>query len=157
MTLLRVVSLVCLSLWFGGLVTLFLSVSAVFAAFADRATAGTAAAAMFARFEVFQMVVGGLLAASSIAVWAITRSKLRLIFLCCVILAGVLAVVSHFGVSARLQAMREARETQSQEFKRLHGVSMMVYVSQTGLLGIGAVVVAVASGQRTRKAANHKG
>ena len=148
MAILRIVSLLTLCLWLGGLVTLFLAVSAVFGVFADRATAGTAAAAIFARFEVYQLVLSVILTGCAAAVWVITRSRLRLAFLICVVLAGVLGAASHFGVSARLEHMRREQLTATAEFRRLHGMSMMVYVSQIAVLAAGAIVVAVASGRR---------
>ncbi len=153
MAVLRIVSLLTLSLWLGGLVTLFMSVSAVFGAFPDRATAGTAAAAMFARFEVYQLVLAAILTACAVAVWVITRSRLRAAFLVCVVLAGLLGAVSHFGISARLNVMRDEQRTATPEFRRLHGMSMLVYVSQTAVLTVGAVVVAVASGRPAQRAA----
>jgi uncharacterized membrane protein len=152
MVILRIISLLTLSLWLGGLVTLFMSVSAVFGAFTERATAGTAAAAMFARFEVYQLILAAVLTACAGAVWAITRSRMRLAFLVCVVLAGLLGAVSHFSISARLNTMRDQQLTATPEFKRLHGMSMLVYVSQTAVLAVGAVVVAVASGRPTQSA-----
>lgn len=151
MPVVRVVTLLALCLWLGGLVMLFIAVSTIFNHFApDRAAAGQVAAAIFNRVEPVQLVLAGVLVAASLFVWWRTKHFLRGLFAGFVLLAAVLAVAGHFGVSARLEDLREAGMTTSPEFRRLHGISMLLYVSQTASLFIGAVCVALASGANAR-------
>ena len=138
-------------LWFGGIVMVFLAVTSVFRTFApDRALAGTAAAGVFRRFEGYQLVLAAVAVVASIAWRAADRSargrKTALVAL--LLLAAGAALVSTFVVSRRIEALRQSRQTDTPEFRRLHGTSMMVYTAEAAVLLAAGLVLPSALNQR---------
>ena len=136
-------------LWFGGIITLFLAVTSLFATFApDKSLAGTAAAGIFRRFEFYQLLLAAVAVAAA-AVWRASsspragRATLLLVLLA---LAAGEALTSTLVVSSRIERLREARLTDTPQFRRLHGVSMTVYASEAGLLAVAGLVLPGALG-----------
>ena len=146
--LLPIVLTLAWALWFGGLITLFLSVTSVFATFApDRSLAGTAAAGIFQRFEVYQLVLAAI-AVTAAAVWRASsagpgRGTLLLVLLA---LAAGTALTSTLLVSSRIDDLRKSRLTDTPQFRRLHGISMTVYTAEAALLGMAGLVLPGALG-----------
>ena len=139
-------------LWFGGVLTLFLAVTSLFDTFApDRALAGTAAAGVFRRFEFYQLVLAAA-AVVAAAVWRLSAPaapRRRTVLLVLLALAAGTAVTSAFAVSRRIEMLRGQKQTNTLEFRRLHGVSMALYTAEAVvLLGAGVVLPgALRSGQ----------
>ena len=139
--LLPVVLTLAWGLWFGGIITLFLAVTSLFDTFApDRALAGTAAAGVFHRFEFYQLVLAAVAVAAAAGLRA-TRPPVpgrRTLLLVLLALAAGTALVSTLLVSSRIHRLREARMTDTPQFRRLHGMSMTVYLAESlFLLGAG--------------------
>ena len=138
--LLSVVLTLAWGLWFGGLVTLFIAVTSLFNTFApDRSLAGTAAAGVFRRFELYQFALAAVAVIAAVALRAAagggtTAGRRRTVVLSTVVLAAGLSLVSTFVVTARIDVMRRARQTETPEFARLHGISMTVYLAEAVLL-----------------------
>ncbi len=142
---LSLVTLLAWGLWFGGLMTLFLAVQTIFGRFSpDRQTAGTAAAGVFGAFERYQLLLAGV-AIIGCAAWRLVQRS-NLVSLVCglMLLAAMGALTSTMGISPRIEAMREAHQTDTPEFRKLHGQSMMVYASQAGILGLAGIVLPLA-------------
>lgn len=132
------------ALWFGGLVTLFLAVAAIFKALPERALAGQAAANVFHWFERYQLGLAALALIAALG-WrlmkpAASRTLLFLLFA----LATVGAVTNTAVITPKIQAMRVQRETDTEQFKKLHGQSSMVYVGQTLVLALAGLALPAA-------------
>lgn len=141
-SLLKCLLLLSWALWLGGLVGVLVSVTTIFAAFGDdRTGAGNVAAQVFARFEPLALIAAGVAVASAIGLFALARSISRTTLLVVLLLATAGAAGSRFVISPRIDAMREAKQTKTDDFKRLHGTSMMLYVSVTGLLAVAGLVI----------------
>jgi hypothetical protein len=138
-------------LWFGAIVMVFVTVSALFATFADqRPIAGIAAAGVFRRFEVLQLsaAVLGLIGAAG---WRFTggRSRARTAVLALLVTSTVGACVSRFALTPRIDDLRLAGKSGSDEFKKLHGISSSVYSTQAVLLlAAGLILPAAVAGRR---------
>ena len=123
-------------LWFGGLITLFMAVTALFDTFRGRQTiAGTGAAAIFGRFELFQLALAAIMLLATLA-WRMHcgPSKLKVMMLALVSVATVLAMIETAVVARKIDALRGQGETQSPAFKRMHGTSMALYSGETLML-----------------------
>jgi predicted membrane channel-forming protein YqfA (hemolysin III family) len=120
------------SLWFGGIVMLFLSVNSLFRTFAgDRPTAGLGATGIFQRFEIYQLILAAVAILATV-LWrmrACSRAKRWLLML--LLAAAVMGVAITALVTPRIEAMRIAGTTQTLDFARLHGVSMLLYLIET--------------------------
>ncbi|MFT3788648.1 MAG: hypothetical protein QM770_21155 [Tepidisphaeraceae bacterium] len=55
-------------------------------------------------------------------------------------------------ISSKINAMREAHQTQTDEFKKTHGLSNVIYLGQTALVLIAGVVNTLSIRPRTTRA-----
>lgn len=144
---LTIIFCAALTLWLGGLVALFIFVQAMFNA--NRNVAVEAAPMLFNVFEKYQLILFAIAMVSVIA-WRliIGCSTAKRWIIVMVILAGSLAIVQTAFVSSRMTAIRDAGQSGDgefrAEFRRLHGYSMILYVSQTALLVIAACLLPTA-------------
>jgi hypothetical protein len=126
--------LVCIAwgLWFGGLGALFLFATRLFAE--DREVALKAAPILFLSFERYQL----LLAAAALlgaVVWRILTGSIRAtVIFSLLALATVPAALSPMLITSRMEALRTQGQSSSPEFKKLHGISMIVYSGETLIL-----------------------
>ncbi len=130
------------SLWLGGLVVMFISVHSLFITFAsDHSIAGLAASGIFWRFNRYQLVLAAIALIGSFA-WRIAsgRSAVTGLFFCFG-LASFAAIVVAGIITPHLEAMRIARETHTLRFVRLHGISMLLYLSEVICLLIGGLML----------------
>jgi hypothetical protein len=129
------------ALWLGGLATLFIAVTSLFATFdADHTLAGLAASGIFARFNRYQLLLAAVSLIGSF-VWRITskRSGVTGLFFCFGLAAFAAIVVAGI-ITPHLEAMRLAQKTHTPEFGRLHGISMMLYFFEmVSLVGSGVL------------------
>jgi hypothetical protein len=132
-------------LWCGGIVMVFIAVTSIFSTFApDRTVAGTAAAGVFRRFETYQLVLAAVAVVSAALLWRKSDrpgAGARAGLLALLVLAGVLALASTFAVSRRIHALRIQGLTQTDEFRRLHGISMAVYATEAVVLLVAGVML----------------
>lgn len=124
--LLPIVTTLIWALWFGGMITLFISVQVLFKT--DRTLAVQAAPLLFGAFGKYQIALGILAVAASIA--ARFRPWIAGLFL----VATILAIVHLLAVETPMELLRADGLSGTDRFKKLHGVSMMIYVSQAALL-----------------------
>src|SRR5438270_4993666 len=122
-------------LWFGGLVMLFIAVQTLFNTFADRRPlAGEAASAIFRVFNYYHLALAAAALLLTFFWWLAGRSgrKMTVFFLL------ALATVAAAGVSGmlapKLEHLRIQGLTQTTDFRRLHGLSMGVYLIETILV-----------------------
>lgn len=132
--------LVCVAwgLWFGGLGALFLFVTDLFTH--DRPTALQAAPEMFLVWERYQLVIAAAALVGAVG-WRILAGSVRTtVIFSLLAIATVPAALSPILVTSRLERLREQGQSSSAEFRKLHGISMMVYTGETLLL-LGAGVM----------------
>lgn len=122
-------------LWFGSIVMVFVAVTSLFSTFADQRTvAGTAAAGVFRRFEVLQLVAGGVTLLAAIILRSRARTRRPAVLPALVILSILVALTSAFVITPRIDKLRRADSSTSEQFKTLHGVSSSLYSAQAALL-----------------------
>ena len=116
-------------LWFGGLIALFFTVMLLFSV--DKTLAVQVGPRVFPAFEKLQLVLAGLLLASCFGMRVLTKSGFWTVVLAVVIVAAIPAIVSPLFVTPRLVAIWGDHESYKEEFKKLHGYSMMLYSTST--------------------------
>lgn len=119
------------SLWLGGLVGVLLAVTTIFAALdPDKHAAGAIAAQVFANADklVFILAAFALLSCAGLLLQSPTKSRQTVFAL--LILAALLATGSATVISPKINAMRKAATTESPEFKKLHGLSMLLALTE---------------------------
>jgi len=127
-------SLVCIAwaLWFGGLGALFLFATRLFQE--DRPTALKAAPVLFLSFERYQLLLAAA-ALVGVVAWRVLGGSIRVTVLFCLIAAAsVPAALSPMLITSRMEQLRARGESSSPQFKKLHGISMMVYSGETLIL-----------------------
>ena len=129
----RTITLITWGLWFGGLVTLFISVVTLFRF--DHAMAAQAAPQLFHVFERYQLVLAAVAMVSAIAG---RRVGLGILFA----LASAGALVSPLVLTPRILEMQRQGLTHTDAFARLHGQSMMVYTADAALLLVVGLILA---------------
>jgi ABC-type multidrug transport system fused ATPase/permease subunit len=131
-----VVLVVGWALWFGGIVTLLVGVSAIFNEYGagQRQAAGRATAAMFRALGMWELAF----AAAALVGAAIVRLKwpstTRTVLFVLLAMSAALAAYTTGVVTPKIEAMRVAQETQSDAFKKLHGRSMGLFAGRTLML-----------------------
>jgi Domain of unknown function (DUF4149) len=126
--------LVCVSwgLWFGGLGALFLFAARLFNQ--DRETALKAAPILFLIFERYQLLLAAA-ALVGVVCWRISGGGVRVTFLFSLLAAAALpAALSPILVTSRMEQLRAQGQSSSEQFKKLHGISMIIYSGQTLIL-----------------------
>ena len=140
---LQIIVVIALSLWLGGLVALFLFVSALFRN--DRTVALSAAPILFKVFSNYQIIVG-LIAINALIFWrARVRSKsigaIAILVIASLATAGFVAIK----VIPEMEVIRLSGQSgTSPRFKMLHGVSMILYVVQMIALLLAAMLLPAA-------------
>jgi hypothetical protein len=133
--------LVCVAwgLWFGGLGALFLFVADLFAK--DRPTALNAAPEMFLVWERYQLVIAAAGLVGAVA-WRVLSGSVRVsVIFSLLAVAAVPAALGPIFVTSRMERLREEGLASGEEFKKLHGISMMVYSGEVlVLLGAGVAL-----------------
>jgi len=127
-------SLVCIAwaLWLGGLGALFLFVTDLFAN--DRPTALKAAPQMFLVFERYQILLAAAALMGAVA-WRVLAGSIRVTVLFFLLAAATVpAALGPMLVTSRMEQLRQQGQSASPEFRKLHGISMIVYSGQTLIL-----------------------
>jgi hypothetical protein len=122
--------LVCIAwaLWFGGLGSLFLFVTRLFAE--DRQTAPR----MFLAFERYQLLLA-MAALVGVVIWRVLAKSLRVTVLFWMLaIASLPAALGPMLLTSRMEQLRARGQSSSPEFKKLHGQSMIVYFAETLVL-----------------------
>jgi glucan phosphoethanolaminetransferase (alkaline phosphatase superfamily) len=153
--LLSTIVVLAWGLWFGAIVMVFVTVTSLFSTFADqRQIAGMAAAGVFRRFELFELILAplgffaALLLRGRSGRWSTTLVAVLLA------LAAVGASASHFYLTPRIDELRrQGVASSSDEFKKLHGQSSMVYASQAVVLLAAGLLLPGAIARRRETAA----
>jgi len=127
------------ALWFGGEMTLFLSVIALFGT--DRSLGFQAAPVLFHAFEKYQIFLSLLAVLLGVIGFAITRRKPYLIILGLFWAATICALVSTLAITPEIVRLREAGLTGTDQFKSAHGKSMWLYVAEAVALLLAGLII----------------
>ena len=136
-------------LWFGGLIVLFIAVQTLFNTFADRHDlAGQGAARIFHAFNAYQLA----LAAAALIVtfvWRVVgppRLKTTLFAFFAIATVGACAIAMYF--TPHIELLQHQGLTTSTQFKKLHGMSMGVYMGEVVALLIAGLILASLSPEK---------
>jgi hypothetical protein len=123
------------SLWFGGLILLFMAVQSLFNAFADRHDlAGQAAQQIFHLFDKYQLSLAGLALVLTF-IWRVISPRTgKTTLFTGFALATVGAVVIATIISPKIVILASQGLQQTAQFKKMHGLSMVVYLAETIIL-----------------------
>jgi hypothetical protein len=126
--------LVCVAwaLWFGGLGALFLFATRLFNQ--DRETALKAAPIMFLVFERYQLLLAAA-ALLGVVGWRIGGGSVRVTVLFSLLaIAAIPTALNPMLVTSHMEQLRLQGQSSSEQFKKLHGISMIVYSGETLIL-----------------------
>jgi hypothetical protein len=130
------------ALWFGGLIMIFLVVTQVSHTFATRRDLfGEAGSGIFMMFERYQLVVGAVALLSAFALRLMRASTIATALFCVLALAAVGGVLSPLSITPKIEAMRVAGTTDTPAFKKMHGMSMIVYSADAVVLLIAGMLL----------------
>jgi hypothetical protein len=123
------------SLWFGGLILLFMAVQSLFNTFADRHDlAGQGAQQIFHLFDKYQLALAAL-SLLLMFIWrVISPGTGKTTIFIGFALATIGAVVIATFISPRIVALQNQGLTHSASFRKMHGLSMVVYLAETIVL-----------------------
>jgi hypothetical protein len=145
-SLVVVLSLLAWALWFGGLVALFVFVPALFRT--DRDIAVQAAPIIFIVFQKYQLILACVTLVAAVAWRICSPGRLLVAGFVLLALATFAGVGVSIGIIPRMNELRVLGESSSPEFKKLHGVSMALYLFEMlVLLGAGVLMI-LANGMR---------
>src|SRR5438477_4064605 len=114
------------SLWFGGLVMLFLAVSSLFKTF-PRETAGQGAAPIFHLFNAYQLALATLSLIATF-VWRLIGPPKRTTWLFAFFaVATLLGCLVTMYLAPQIEHLQHQGQAQSDAFKRYHAWSMITY------------------------------
>jgi len=145
---------VVVSLWLGGIVFLFVGVSALFRAFPRPASdvAPQAAPALFYVWERYQLVLAAVALVGAFAWYVLSRAKRLIVLFLLLALAAAGGVVSTTLITPRMDRLREAGQSNTPRFRALHARSMQCYIGQASLLLVAALVLPSSSFPNRRRA-----
>jgi hypothetical protein len=132
---------ICWALWFGGLMALFIFVQVLFHQTPEDNFLISAPKLFFA-FEKYQLCLAGLVILGAIVWRAVSATPRLLTVLLLFLIASVGAILETALITPKIDAMRQAGQTHTPEFMRIHGLSMLVYMSMEIVLMIAGIFLA---------------
>lgn len=147
---LAVVALLAWALWFGALVALFVFVTTLF--HNEREIAVQAAPQLFVAFQKYHLILAAVALASTVAWRIASQSRIVLAIFILLGLAVCCGVAVSVWIVGPMETLRQQGLSGSDEFKRLHGRSMMLYTGQALLLLISGIVLPIAIASDEKKA-----
>lgn len=124
------------ALWFGGMVVLLLFVTRLFAK--SHATGVDAAPVLFDTFAIYQLGVGAAACLTATMLTVLTRRRASGIFTLLLLIAFASAIVLK-GWTHRIDQLRVTNQTQTDEFKHLHALSGIGYITAASALLISGI------------------
>lgn len=136
---LQFLAILCWALWFGGLITLFIAVQALFASRPD--IAGDAASAIFIAFERYQLALAGFLLIFTALLYGLRPSWPLIAAFFLFAFTSILAFYSAFLVTPHMEILRQQYLSHTPQFARLHALSMVLFSTEAVLLLIGGAML----------------
>jgi hypothetical protein len=145
LSLLRTLTTLAWGLWFGGMIALLIFVVRLFGA--SHETGVIAAPVLFRTFAIYQLIVGSAALLLSVLVACASRSKLAIAAAVVLATAWVTAWPIR-SITHSIEAMHEAGQTDSAEFKTLHHRSELLYTGSAACLLLGGLLLPLTSARR---------
>ena len=150
-----IIATIAWALWFGALIALFVFVLTLF--HNNREIAVQAAPQLFVAYQRYHLILAAVALAATVG-WRIAApSKLVIASFVLLAIAACCGVAVAMWIVGPMEALRLAGLGGSDEFKRLHGRSMMFFTAQAALLLVNRIVIALAMssshGKRSEKTA----
>jgi hypothetical protein len=120
------------ALWLGGLAAIFLFVTRLF--IVSHALGAQAAPQLFLVFEKYQLLLAGLALLGAALLRIALRSPRATLLFTFFALAAALAAYEPLFVTGRLETLRQANQTHTPEFQRLHTEASAIYTTETLIL-----------------------
>jgi hypothetical protein len=136
------IALIAWSLWFGALIALFIFVQTLFSN--NREVAVEAAPQLFVVFQKYHLILAAIALMSTVAWRIVAPSKSALVMFILLGLAACCGVAVSLWIIGPMNSLRESGLSGSDEFKRLHGRSMMLFVAQAAMLLISGMILPMA-------------
>jgi len=131
-TVLAIVISLVWALWFGGLMTIFISVQTLFHHSRDLAVAANPI--LFAAFEKYQLILAAVALLVTFS-WILRQpARLKTVLFILFALAALCAVISTAWITPRINHLQAQHLTATPEFRKIHGQSMMTYTATFALL-----------------------
>ena len=127
------------SLWFGGIIALFVFVQTLFTA-VPRDTFIQTAPHLFFAFERYQLILAAI-ALSLTVLWRVTGGVRANAVFVSLAIATLLAVLSTAVITPRIEQLRVSGQTQSDQFKKMHGLSMCVYLAESIAVLVAGIIL----------------
>jgi hypothetical protein len=132
------IALIAWALWFGAVIALFVFVLALFRN--DREIAVQAAPQLFTAFQKYHLELAAIALLSTAICWILNRSKLVLVNFILLAIAACCGIVLVTWFIGPMNALREQGLSDGEEFKRLHGQSMIFFMGQAIVLLIYGII-----------------
>jgi len=131
----------CIALWLGGLVTLFIALMSVFAY--NRGIGAQVGPVLFGKFEPYQLCLAGIAIAATILWRVYGCSKTRMIMMACLLSSAAIAVISFSWVTPQIIDLWQNRtEDSAARFQQLHMTSRYLYTAMAILVAMaGAALI----------------
>ena len=131
-SVLRILNRIVWSLWFGGIIALFIFVQTLFARL-PRETFITAAPHLFFAFERYQLALAAIALIVTGVEWLTQVKGARILFVL-LTAATLLAVVETAVITPHIERLRMSAQISTPEFRRWHGISMGGYLIEAIVL-----------------------
>lgn len=133
---LSVLATLAWALWLGGILALFLFITKLFDGLkTDHLPVfDSVAPTIFLTFERYQLVVGGLALVSAFGLRIVAPVKMLTALFIVLALSAAIGLCEPLFITPRIAVLLERGQQDSAEFKKLHGVSMMLYCAEAAAL-----------------------
>jgi hypothetical protein len=152
-------------LWVGGLAALFIFVLTLFHGTAPatedlpvtaqmaakRDIAVQAAPQLFLAYQKYHLILAAIALVATVAWRIVSPSKLVLVNFILLAVAACCGVAVAIWIMGPMQTLREHGLSGSDQFKRLHGQSMMLFTAQAAMLLVSGIVLPLAIASDARR------
>ncbi|HZZ44553.1 MAG TPA: DUF4149 domain-containing protein [Tepidisphaeraceae bacterium] len=139
-TLIRTTLALLWSLWFGGIMSVFLFAIALFNGL-GRESAALATGVMFPSFERYSLVLAALCLAATVAWRALTPSRAPAWTFAFLAAATLFAITSAAVITPRILHLRSLGQVHTPDFARAHAISGVLYVAESISLLLAGIIL----------------
>jgi len=105
---------------------------------------------MFVVFGTYELILAGVAIAAAGMLLVSYPSKPVVILIAWLVFTGAIGMFSALGLTPRMEILRTQNKQHTDEFKRLHGRSMIAMTAQSGMLLICGAALIVTIGNRDK-------
>lgn len=141
----RVLLLMTVALWYGGLCALFLLVVVLFDR--DRAAALAAGPAMFDVFDVYQWFLApATVLFAGLLLWARRGAASWVVFMAALLTAAAAAAIA-FWIMPEINGLMASDRVKSERFHTIHAISILLYLGEAVLLLLSLIILSAMPAQ----------